>query len=89
VELRRNFEIVNDQGLHARPCHSIVQAAMEHKSEIRVRCGEREANGKSILELMTLSACQGTELQVRIWGPDAESLMDKLESLFARGFGET
>lgn len=88
MELRRTLRVVNPQGLHARPCHSIVSAAMAFQSELRIRNGSREVNGKSIIELMTLSACSGTELEVRAWGRDAEELMQALEALFVAGFGE-
>ena len=45
-------------------------------------------NGKSILELMTLEASQGTELVLEALGDGAEDLLDQLERLIADGFGE-
>lgn len=88
MELRRRVRVVNDQGLHARPCHSIVSTALGFQSELRFRNGQHEVNGKSILELMTLSAARGTELEVRAWGGDAEGLIAAVEALFASGFDE-
>ncbi len=88
MEVRRTVTIVNDQGLHARPCHSIVSAAQDFQSELRIRSGAREVNGKSILELMTLGASHGTELEICARGRDAEGLADVISRLFARGFGE-
>jgi phosphocarrier protein len=88
VELRRTVKVVNVQGLHARPCHSIVSAALGFQSEMRIRSGAREVNGKSILELMTLNAGVGTELEVRAWGSDAAALVARIEELFRGGFGE-
>ena len=88
MELRRTVKVVNVQGLHARPCHSIVSAALGFQSEMRIRSGPREVNGKSILELMTLNAGLGTELEVRVWGSDAAALITRIEELFQGGFGE-
>ena len=88
MEIRRSVRIVNKQGLHARPCHSIVSIALDFASELRLSAGGREVNGKSILELMTLNAGLGVELEVRAWGGDAESLVEAIENLFAAGFGE-
>lgn len=88
MELSRQLRIVNKAGLHARPCHSIVSLALNYASELRIRSGGREVNGKSILELMTLNASEGTELEVRAWGGDAEALLAELETLFTNGFGE-
>ena len=88
MELRRQVKVINDQGLHARPCHSIVAAAQEFESELRIRAGVREVNGRSILELMTLGAALGAELELRARGQDAASLLDAIANLFATGFGE-
>jgi phosphocarrier protein len=88
VEVRRTVTIVNDQGLHARPCHTIVSAAQDYRSELRIRSGGREVNGKSILELMTLGAAHGTELEICARGQDAEGLVEAITQLFAAGFGE-
>jgi len=79
---------MNSQGLHARPCHSIVSAARGFSSELTFRSGTLEVNGKSILELMTLNAAKGAELDVRASGGDAVGLMEAVEDLFRGGFGE-
>lgn len=80
---------MNDQGLHARPCHSIVSRARNFQSELWFRNGASpEVNGKSIIQLMTLGASVGTELEVRASGADAEILLSEIESLFAAGFDE-
>ena len=88
TEIRRTVRVVNTQGLHARPCHSIVSEAQSYSSDLFLRSGTREVNGKSILELMTLNASEGTELEVRARGGDAEGLVDAIEALFVGGFGE-
>ncbi|HKX46764.1 MAG TPA: HPr family phosphocarrier protein [Planctomycetota bacterium] len=88
MELRRKVRIANRQGLHARPCSAVVSAALEFRSELRVALDGREVNGKSILELMTLNAAHGTELELAARGADAERLLERLERLFADGFGE-
>ncbi|HED64069.1 MAG TPA: HPr family phosphocarrier protein, partial [Planctomycetes bacterium] len=76
--MKRTVEIVNEQGLHARPCHAVVSAAQAYRSDLRIRFGEREVNGKSILELMTLGASHGARLELTARGDDAESLLDEV-----------
>jgi len=88
TEARRTVRVVNAQGLHARPCHAIVSTALGFHSDLRIRSRAREVNGKSILELMTLSAGPGTELELCARGADAEPLLAAVEVLFAQGFGE-
>lgn len=87
----RNVRIVNAAGLHARPCHAIVQTAMAHECTLRIKGPSSPSdgvNGKSILELMTLEASQGTELVLEALGEGAEALLDQLEELIGEGFGE-
>jgi phosphotransferase system HPr (HPr) family protein len=78
--------ICNESGLHARPCHAVVALSMDHASEVRVACGERDVNGKSILELMTLGASKGMTLRFCAEGPDAEALVAALVSMVESGF---
>jgi phosphocarrier protein len=88
MELRRTLRIVNDQGMHARPCHAFVSAAQGFASELEVRLNGRRVNGKSILELMTLGAAFGDEIELCARGADAQAAVDALVALVGRGFGE-
>lgn len=87
-ERRLTIQVVNTQGLHARPCHAIVSKALTFQSELRIRRSGREVNGKSILELMTLSAGPGTELELVARGNDAAELIAAVAALFEGCFGE-
>ena len=88
VEHRRTIRVVNAQGLHARPCHAIVSKALAFQSELAIKKGGRSVNGKSILELMTLSAGPGTELELVARGADGPELIAALAALFEGCFGE-
>ncbi len=81
--------VVNPAGLHARPCHAIVSLAVGFQAELRISCGSREVNGKSILELMTLGANCGEVVRLEAHGEDAQALLTELEVLIAGGFEET
>ena len=87
-ESRVAVEVVNDSGLHARPCHAFVRTAMKYEADLRVGCGDLAVNGKSILELMTLAAGRGDRLELVAAGPDAGALVEALERLVAEGFEE-
>jgi len=86
VATERTVTIINKEGLHARPSGSLVAVANEYESELRIRCGERSVNGRSILELITLAAPCGAELHLRADGPDAEQLVEALAALVEAGF---
>lgn len=89
MHAERSVRIVNRAGLHARPCHALVSLALGFESELRVRCGNREVDGKSILGLMTLEATPGTALLLVARGVDAQALVTSLEALIASGFEES
>ncbi|MCB9914398.1 MAG: HPr family phosphocarrier protein [Planctomycetes bacterium] len=86
--LERTVTIVNSEGLHARPSGALVAVAQAYASELRISCEDREINGRSILELISLGAKRGTELRFRARGTDAEALLDHLTRLVESGFDE-
>jgi phosphocarrier protein len=88
AKVQRSVLVVNAAGLHARPCHQIASAALSGKSSVLVRCEDREADGKSILELMMLCAPKGATLELVAEGEDAEQVVERLSQVVASGFGE-
>lgn len=75
-------------GLHARPAALFVQTANKFKSNIRVQHGNREANAKSIMGVLTLGASQGAVVTIRAEGEDAQQALDGLRELVESNFGE-
>lgn len=85
----RPITIVNRLGLHARAAGKFVALAGRYSSRIRVRRGDREVNGKSIMGVMMLAAGKGTELLLSAEGEDAEAALDALAQLVADRFDES
>lgn len=86
--IQRQLVIVNKLGLHARAASKLVSCASAFASDVWLRRGEREINGKSIMGVLTLAAGQGAELEVRTAGPDECAAMEALEQLVQSRFGE-
>ena len=80
----RKVVIANRQGLHARPADMFVKAAQQFQSQIEIERDGLRVSGKSILDLMTLAAEQGTELMIVVIGPDAEEAADALVEVVER-----
>ena len=80
--------IVNVYGLHARPAAEFVKLANRFRSEILVKKGDLEVNGKSIMGVMMLAAEKGSQIAIRASGEDAEEAVRALVKLVADGFGE-
>ena len=84
----RSVTLVNPQGFHARPAHLFVKLAMTFACNVEILKGNEVINGKSILDLLTLGAGNGTTLTLRACGPDANSAVEALAKLVEGGFGE-
>jgi phosphocarrier protein HPr len=86
--IERSVQIVNKNGLHARPAAEIVKAAAKFRSEITMVRDDLEVNGKSIMGVMMLGAEFGATLTIRAHGPDAQQAVDAIAELIAHKFGE-
>jgi len=84
----RQVQIRNRLGMHARAAVRFVQIANTFRSEVKVIKDGQEANGKSIMGLLTLVAAHGTTMVVACEGEDAEAAVAALAELVASGFGE-
>ena len=87
----RDIIVSNKLGLHARPAMQFVDLANQFKSQIMVIKGGEdpgEADGKSVMQMITLEATQGTALRVKADGDDAQQAVEKLAELFETKFGE-
>ncbi len=89
MELCKKIKIMNDLGLHARAAARIVELGKQYKSQLFLKRGEREADGSSILSILTLSCPKGTEIEARIVGEDSEAFMENLGQLLEQRFGES
>lgn len=69
-------------GLHARPASLLVRIFYQYEVNARVRLGNREADGTSLLALLLLGATQGTELTVRVVGARAAEAVAALRQKF-------
>jgi phosphocarrier protein HPr len=84
----REVVVANSQGLHARPADLLAREARRWQSRIELVADSQRADGKSILDVLTLAAEAGTRLVVEATGPDAREALEAIGSLFDRNFNE-
>jgi len=84
----KSFVVKNRLGLHARPAAMFVQTTNKFKASVKVRKGDQQVDGKSIMGLMMLAAEEGSTLVIAADGPDEGDVLNKLEELFTNRFGE-
>jgi phosphocarrier protein HPr len=87
--IRRDLEIVNRLGLHARAAAKLVHTAARFDSEVKVRKGDEEVDGKSILGILLLAAGKGSTITVTTSGIDEQDAMSSIEKLIAEKFDES
>jgi len=81
-------KIVNGAGMHARASTRFVQTANRFRSDVIVEKDGQEVNGKSIMGVLLLVAAQGSEINIRCEGEDAQPCLQALTELVMDGFGE-
>ena len=86
--ISREFKILNQYGIHARPAAMFVKTASRYDADVAVEKEGNRVSGKSIMGLMTLEASCGSKLTVTAEGSDAEQLLDELQRLIESKFNE-
>jgi phosphocarrier protein HPr len=84
----RSVQILNKNGLHARPAAEIVKLLARYQSDVTIIRDDTEVNGKSIMGVMMLAAECGSTLMLRAEGSDADEALDALAVLIQNKFGE-
>jgi phosphocarrier protein HPr len=86
---RREIEIVNELGLHARASAKLTQLASQYKSGVWLTRNGKRVNAKSIMGVMMLAAAKGALINIETEGSDEEAAMKALVKLIEGHFGET
>ena len=87
-QIVRDFQIINQRGLHARASAKFVQVAGAFDAAVEVEKDGTRVGGTSIMGLMMLAASPGCSIRVTTRGPEAERAMTAIENLIATRFGE-
>lgn len=86
---RREVDIVNKLGLHARASAKLTQLAGRFQCEVWLSRNGRRVNAKSIMGVMMLAAAKGSKIDMETDGVDEVEAMEALAQLIADKFGES
>lgn len=78
--------IQNSAGIHCRPSACIVKATAAYPGEITVIAPSGSCDPRSIMALIALGLEQGTQITIRVEGPDEEEQCRRLVELFETHF---
>lgn len=82
----RRVVVREPNGLHMRPAEVVARTAARFESTITLTLRDHRVDAKSIFDLITLAAEEGTELDLRAEGSDAEAAAETLATLFENKF---
>jgi phosphocarrier protein len=86
--IKKKVIIKNKLGLHARAAVKFMNLANRFASSVRIEKDGNEIDGKSILGILTLAAVQGSEITLKISGPDETQALNALVALIEKKFYE-
>ena len=86
--IEHDVEIKNKLGLHARAAAKLVHTAARFRSDIKIRKGDEEVDGKSILGILLLAAARGTTITIKANGDDEAEAVQAIEALIDAKFDE-
>jgi phosphocarrier protein len=87
--ITKDIEIKNKLGLHARAAAKLVHTAARFKCDIKIRKGDEEVDGKSILGILLLAAGRGSVITLRAEGEDEADAVEAIEKLIDAKFDES
>ncbi|UJF15145.1 phosphocarrier protein HPr [Jeotgalibaca sp. MA1X17-3] len=86
---KKEFNIIAETGIHARPATLLVQTASKFNSDINLEYKGKSVNLKSIMGVMSLGVGQGADVTISAEGADeAEAIAGIVETLQKEGLAE-
>lgn len=73
--------IENRQGVHLRPAMTFAARMSGYDARIRLESGDRTADGKSIVSLISAGIGTGTQVRIICDGPDEEEMLHRAADL--------
>lgn len=76
---KRDFHVIAETGIHARPATLLVQSASKFNSDIQLTYKDKSVNLKSIMGVMSLGVGQGADVTISADGDDEVEAIAALE----------
>lgn len=77
--VEKQFTIIDEAGIHARPAAMLVSVANKFTSDIKLVHNEKDVNLKSILGVMSLGISLGADFKIKADGEDEQEALDAIE----------
>ncbi|MGE6258549.1 phosphocarrier protein HPr [Heyndrickxia sporothermodurans] len=81
---QKQFKVIADTGIHARPATLLVQTASKFDSEIQLAYNGKQVNLKSIMGVMSLGIGKDAQITISAEGSDEADALNSLEELLKK-----
>lgn len=81
----KTVKVVDKMGFHMRPANVFVSEMSKFKSDITLKAGDKEINGKSIMNIMAACIKYGTDVTIKCSGEDEAEMLEKAASMIENG----
>lgn len=78
--IKKEYKIINETGIHARPATILVQVASRYESVIELEFKNKKINLKSIMGVMSLGISQGSTITITADGTDEDDAIRNIEN---------
>ena len=75
---KKDFKIIAETGIHARPATLLVQTASKFNSDITLQYQDKSVNLKSIMGVMSLGVGQNAEVTITADGDDEKDAIEAI-----------
>lgn len=79
--MKKEYTLIDEAGLHARPVSLLVAKASSYPNEILLWYKDKSYTMKSILMVMSLSVQQHDQFSIEVQGENAEEILADLEKI--------
>ncbi len=78
--VEKNFQIIAETGIHARPATLLVQTAGKFSADVQIAFKDKKVNLKSIMAVLGLGANKGADVTIYCDGADEATALEALEA---------
>ena len=81
---KKEFHIIAETGIHARPATMLVQTASKFSSDVNIEFSGKSVNLKSIMGVMSLGVGQGADVTITADGDDAKEAIEAIDDTMTK-----
>lgn len=81
--MKREFKVLDKDGLHARPASLVVKAASKYDGKIDILYKGKQLTLKSILTVMSLGIPCNESFEIIVEGENEEEIMNEVSTILS------